>query len=539
MTEGKLPNLHRLKHEGAWGTLQSVVHPLTPAAWVSMVTGLNPGKHGVFDFRRRKAAMYDWELVNSRSWTGDPVWSVLGRQGKQVGVFNVPMTYPPHPVNGFMISGLGTPPQNQNFIYPVNLVTKFQEHFPAYAIEPDAMTDDLSEYLSRNEQLLDQRIAALRFVCSEYPELDFFMPVFIETDRIHHVCWRFIDPKMPDYYEPTAASIREQITVIYQKIDTILGELWKWVSDRQGYMLIVSDHGFGPLLKDVYINKWLTDQGYLALKPDAETPIQRPFFDQVDWNKTRAYSFGFFGNINLNLRGREPRGIVEPGRETETLKQEIIARLSQLADPDTGETVVDAIFRKEELYSGIYLDQAPDLLVVMKNYAYMTRDGFDTNGDRLVGPPMEHHKHVLRHSGNHRLEGVIFIAGEGIKPDSEIQGAVIMDVAPTVLYLAGSLIPTGLDGRVLLDAFDDTFVANWPPTYTSPATNGVGLDKPLKVQLLEKEVQISLLDEEVRKLQHIIMEKDTTIRDLQDLIQRFKNGRIMRFLAWLKGARTN
>jgi predicted AlkP superfamily phosphohydrolase/phosphomutase len=537
LVQGQLPNLARLKQKGAWGVLQSNIHPLTPAAWVSMVTGLNPGKHGVYDFRRRKAASYDWELVNSRSWDGDPVWSILGQQGKKVGIFNVPMTYPPHPVNGFMVTGLGTPPNSQNFIYPNSLATKFQEHFSTYTVEPDAATNDLNDYLLHNHRSLEQRIEALRFIWNEYADLDFFMPVFIETDRVHHVYWRFMDPNMPDHSKPSAAKIREQVSVIYQKIDAVLGELWAWVADRQGYMLVVSDHGFGPLLKDVYINKWLVDQGYLTLKLDTTSSSEGHFFDQVDWDNTRAYSFGYFGNINLNLRGREPRGIVEPGRDAETLKQEMISRLRQITDPETDEVIVDAIFRKEELYSGTFLDQAPDFLVIMKNYAYMTRDGFDFNGKRLVGPPMEHNKDALPHSGNHRLEGIVFMAGEGIKPGSKIHGAGITDIAPTVLYLAGSPVPDGLDGQVLLSAFDEAFVANQPPAYTLPITNGARPDKPLKVQLLEKDVQISLLDDEVRRLRRVIAEKDRTINDLADLIQRFKNGRAMRFLTLLHSAK--
>lgn len=533
--EGKLPNLGRLKQEGAWGNLQSTIHPLTPAAWVSMITGLNPGKHGVYDFRRRKAATYDWELVNRRSWMGDPVWSILGRQGRQVGVFNMPMTYPPQPVNGFMVSGLGTPPQSQNFIYPASLAVKFQEHFPAYAIEPDANTENLYEYLLRNEQLLDQHIEALRFVWREYPDLDFFMPVFIETDRIHHVYWRFIDPAMPDYYEPTAIRLRDQIIAIYQKIDAILGELWAWVASRHGYFLVVSDHGFGPLVKDVYINKWLIDQGYLTLKLDTSPQPTNRFFDQVDWDKTRAYSFGFFGNINLNLHGREPRGVVEPGFEAETLRQEILTRLLQLADPDTNEPIVDAVYRKEDLYSGLFVDQAPDLLVVMKEYAYMTRDSFDFNNHQLVGPPMEYNRRILAHSGNHRLEGIVMLAGEGIKAGRKIDNATITDIAPTVLYMAGSPIPSGLDGQVLLGSFKETFVAGQAPVYELPETNGLGPGKSLKVQLLEKDVQISLLDEEVRRLQGLLLKKDGIIHGQADLIHRFKSGRLMRFLAWLKG----
>lgn len=537
IAEAKLPNLARLKREGAYGTLQSTIHPLTPAAWVSMVTGLNPGKHGVFDFRRRKTASYDWELVNSRSWSGEPIWSFLGRQGRKVGVFNVPMTYPPLPVNGFLVAGLGTPPQSQKFIYPDSLAVEFHKCFPTYAVEPDVRTSDLDEYLNRNEDSLDQHLQALRFLWQQYPDLDFFMPVLIESDRVHHVFWRFLDPNMAGYDEPEAAGFRERIGALYQKIDALVGELWAWVADRGGTIVVVSDHGFGPLLKDVHINKWLIGEGYLVLKSEAASRTAGAFFDSVDWAKTRAYSFGFFGNINLNLHGREPNGLVEPGREAEKLKGEIASKLRQLTDPETGERIVDSVYRKEELYFGLYLDQAPDLLVVMKDYAYMTRDGFDFNSVNLIGPPMEHNQDALAHSGNHRLEGILLMAGEGIRAGYEIQGGNITDVAPTALYLAGLPVPTGLDGKVLLSAFDQAFTTARPPAYTAPASNGLGAEKPAKLRLLEKEVQISLLDEEIKKLRRVIAEKDHTIRDLEDVIQRFKNGKMMRLLAWLQSVR--
>jgi predicted AlkP superfamily phosphohydrolase/phosphomutase len=534
MEAGTLPHLSRLKQEGSFGILQSNIHPLTPSAWVSMVTGLNPGRHGVYDFRRRKAGSYDWELVNHRSWGGEPLWSILGAQGKKVGVFHVPMTYPPRSVNGFMVSGMGTPPHNQNFVYPSTLAAKFHKRFPAYEVDPGIIINDPNEYLVRCLQSTDQHISAARFFWQEYPDLDFFMPVFIQTDRVQHPFWRFVDPCMPDYHAPSASAIREAIISIYQRIDAFLGELWTWTADHQGYLVVASDHGFGPLLKDVYINTWLIDHGYLTLKSDQVSHTEGRFFDQVDWDKTRAYSFGFFGNINLNLYGREPRGVVLPGREAETLKHEIVTRLSQVTDPDTGEAVVSAIYRKEELYSGLYIDQAPDLLLRMKDYAYMTRDGFDFNNSKLMGPPMEHNRQALPHSGNHRLEGIILMAGEGVRHGLEIQRALITDVAPTVLYMAGCPVPTGHDGQVLLSAFDETFIANQPPVFSPSTISQDSSFKSVKVQLLEKDVKNSLLDEEVRKLQRAVVEQGQTIRSLEEIIQAFQQGKIMRFLAWLQ-----
>jgi hypothetical protein len=126
------------------------------------------------------------------------------------------------------------------------------------------------------------------------------------------------------------------------------------------------------------------------------------------------------------------------------------------------------------------------------------------------------------------------MAGEGVRRGLEIQGALITDVAPTVLYMAGCPVPTGLDGRVLLRAFDETFVADQLPIYSSSGISQAKSFKSAKVQLLEKDVRISLLDEEVRKLQRLVVEQGQTIRSLEGVIQAFQQGRIMRFLAWLQ-----
>lgn len=538
LAEGHLPNLQRMKERGAWGVLRSTIHPLTPAAWVSMVTGLNPGKHGVYDFRRRKEGSYAWELVNSRSWSGEALWSILSQHGWRVGVFNVPMTYPPQAVNGFMISGMGAPRQLQGCVYPTQLTALLEARFPDYAVDPDVEhIGDAQQFLAQYAAWLEQRIAVLRLLREEHPDLDFLMVVFTEIDRIQHVLWRFLDPSLPDYHAPQATEIRSRVADMFGQIDNALGEIWEWVAGRGGHLLVVSDHGFGPLLKDVYINKWLVDKGYLALKPGVGFDAPGDFFEQVDWERTRAYSFGFFGNISLNLHGREPRGIVEPGREAEQLKQEISRRLGELIDPDTGEQVVDAVYRREQLYSGLQVELAPDLLVVMRDYAYMTRDGFDFVSERLMGPPMEHQRSALPHSGNHRLEGIVLLAGEGVRPGAAIGQAEIVDVAPTVLQLAGLPLPADVDGQLLAEAFEADFLGTRQVAQRAPVHSAQAVRNPFRRQLLEKEAHIVLLNQEIERLRRDLAERDYTIRAQQEVIERFKAGRVMRLLAWLHGVR--
>ena len=454
---GRLPHFARLARRGVRGPLRSTVHPLTPAAWTTAVTGLNPGKHGIYDFRRRRPGSYALELVNARSRNGQPFWDALGALGKQVGIFNVPMTYPPQPVNGFMVSGMDAPGVAGNFVYPAALRADLLADVPDYQIDVDAATTDEDELLDRIERLAAVQQRALETLLRRFPDCDVLMAVFVATDRLYHTFWRYLDPAHADSRDAAqrARAVHERI---WQGLDDCLGMLWQWAGD-DATIIVLSDHGFGPLEKDVYMNRFLLDAGLLHLRDAAPAGN---LAQAADWQRTRAYSFGFFGNVNLNLRGREPQGCVEQGREAEDLKRVITQSLHELRDPQSGERIVDSVYRREELYSGPHLDGAPDLLVIMRDYAYMTRDGYEGMMERLLASPMSRDNGRLAHSGNHRLDGVLMMAGPGVRPGGEVTGATLMDIAPTLFYVLGLPVPGYMDGRVLQQAFSEEHRRNHP-----------------------------------------------------------------------------
>ncbi len=456
---GRLPNLARLAHDGVRGPLRSTIHPLTPAAWTSAVTGLNPGKHGIYDFRRSRPGSYALELVNARQRAGQPLWRILNEQGRRAGIFNVPMTYPPDPINGFMISGMDAPGVESDFVYPSALRASLLQAAPAYQIDLDEATPDEDVLLERVQALNAAQIRAADFLVEQYGDLDFLMAVFVATDRLYHTFWRYLDPAQPTGSGERAASVRSVHEQILSDMDAALGRLRQWAGD-DGTVVVISDHGFGPLEKDVYMNRFLLDAGFMHMRRGEATGS---LADTVDWQRTRAYSFGFFGNIALNLRGREPLGCVEPGREAADVKRALIAALTDLRDPASGERMVDHVYRAEDLYSGQHVADAPDLLVVMRDYAYMTRDGYEGVRDRLVGPPMSLSKERLVHTGNHRLDGVLLMAGPGVRAGGEVSGATLLDIAPTVLYALGLPAPATMDGRVLRQAYSDSALAARPP----------------------------------------------------------------------------
>lgn len=452
--DGLLPNLQRIRQQGVSGTLLSTRHPITPAAWTSMITGLNPGSHGLFDFKRRVPGGLDVEFTKGRDRDGTTIWHILSESGHTVGTFNMPMSFPPERVNGFWVSGMDTPSKHQHFAEPRTLAPWLERQTGGYQIDVAQTPADTEETYADKVLLLQekQRVAFESLLTRYQP--DACMGVFVAPDRLQHAFWKYIDPREAAFHTAEAGPIRQKFIRCYTDIDDFLGRLLtEHVHERGATLMIVSDHGFGPLHKDVYLNQWLMDHGYLTLKEGNGAPeTQTPLFAQIDWHRTSAYSFGYFGNLYLNLRGREPWGTVNPGRQQRQMLDRLRQDLEAWKLPDGSGPLVDAIYETRTLYSGPYVDWGPDLLIVMQNYAYMTRDTYDVPRDIWFSQPMAYQKLPIKHSGNHRMEGIIYVVGDGVKEDHLLSGASVTDIAPTVLHLMGQAVPTYMEGRVLTGA---------------------------------------------------------------------------------------
>ncbi|HDH96366.1 MAG TPA: hypothetical protein ENF73_01405 [Proteobacteria bacterium] len=482
--EARLPNFRRLISSAAWGPLRSTIHPLTPQAWTSLVCGTNPGKHGIFDFGRRARNSYRIELVNSshrKTWS---IWELASDAGVKVGIFNVPLSWPPDEVNGFMICGMHSP-SIESISYPAELSRELMKNIPHYRI--DAMIhwyDDESEFLDDCMDMIEQRWKAADWLWNKFkPQL--FMPVFVATDRIMHALWH----TLPDRIEDTPDD--NPVFAIHRKLDEVLGWALELCTDDD-LLVVCSDHGFGPLKKDVYLNRFLADAGYLRFDPEKVRKFKRRIdpdsrrdprhgwhlkrygeppplpsddelielgkvdpwyldFEVVDWKRTFAYSFGMMGNIFINTEGREPEGIVRWGREYEETRDRIIRDLKSLVDPDDGEPLASAIYRREELYWGPGFWDAPDVVVVLRDYAYTTRGATEFWGERrLTAEP------VVPHSGNHRLNGFFAARGSDI-PARRIEGIELTDVAPFVMAHLGIPLPQYIDGKRLISMYNDSF----------------------------------------------------------------------------------
>jgi predicted AlkP superfamily phosphohydrolase/phosphomutase len=279
------------------------------------------------------------------------------------------------------------------------------------------------------------------------------MGVFVATDRLQHAFWKYVDQDSDASVSPEAVIYREGLIECYQSIDHTLGMILDEYVERAGASLIVvSDHGFGPLHRDVYLNQWLMEKGYLRLKGGDSNWENTSLFDRIDWERTVAYSFGYFGNLYLNLQGREPSGAVRPGREQRQVLDRIKRDLEAWRLPDEDEPLVDGLYEVRDLYSGPHVEWGPDLLVTMQDYAYMTRDSFDVPRGVLLSDPMAYQNISIKHSGNHRMEGILFMIGDGVAEGKHLSDASVLDIAPTVLHLMGQPIPDYMEGRVLAEA---------------------------------------------------------------------------------------
>jgi len=509
--QGHLPTLARIQANGASGGLRSSIQFLTAVAWTTFLTGLNPGKHGIFDFARRIPGTYKQELTNASLRSGRSLWRVLSDAGRKVGVVNVPMTFPPEKVNGFLISGLDTPGLDSAYTYPPELKSEVNDvHFIAVS----TVGKSHAQYLKETLEGIDKRFELLWRTINREP-LDFYMWVEMETDAIQHCSWHLIaDPNQPNH---------DAILQVYKRID---GHLAKLVDElpEDVTMIIMSDHGAGPIVHTIYLDRWLAQRGWFHYKQGEELTISdrarrvarkgvmnsfylaqrflpvgvkgflkrftgahaavETFMEQaeIDWSRTKAYSVGNLGNINLNIKDRDPEGVIEPD-QVEDFIAELTAALYELRDPDTGERMVAEIMRREEIYTGPLIDRAPDLLIRWVDDKYLAVKDYEANPDGpIFGVKQKFGRHgaayALDQTGTHIIEGIVMLYGKGVKPGVRLEGAQLLDVAPTVLHLLDTPIPRAMDGKPLLDAFEPE-IAEKPVVYEEDdrdLTGGAGLE---------------------------------------------------------------
>jgi predicted AlkP superfamily phosphohydrolase/phosphomutase len=436
----ELPNLTRLSNAGTWGPLRSVDPPITVPAWSCMTTGRDPGELGIYGFRNRTDHGYrSLAVADARSVQIDRVWDHLGRAGKHVIVVGVPQTSPPPLVNGELVSCfLTSDTRTDPYTHPAELRAEVEGLVGTYRVDVrNFRSDERDRILAEVYEMTEQRFTVCRHLLDSR-SWDFFMMVEIGLDRMHHAFWRYLDPTHPRY-QPEHR-YRDAIRNYYAYLDDEIGELLDRF-DESTTVLVVSDHGARPMHGAICVNEWLAREGYLVLRePVTElTPFSAA---QVDWSRTRAWGEGgYYCRLCLNVRGREPEGVVEP-HEVEPLLDELTDRLERLPGP-RGEPIGTRVFRPHELWReqrGI----PPDLIVYFGDLAWRSNGsiGHDSHWtfDNDTGPD----------DANHDRDGICVIAGPGV-PAERRDDLTIYDVAPTILAAAGLPPAGGMRGRALAE----------------------------------------------------------------------------------------
>jgi predicted AlkP superfamily phosphohydrolase/phosphomutase len=537
IAEGRLPTLGRIVNEGSWSRLESTIPPITPCAWSSFLTGKNPGKHGLFDFVQPMPGSRKMVFTNASFRQGESLWGCAGRHGRRVGVVNVPMTFPPEEVNGYLISGLDTPNERSKFMYPEALQQELRQADIDYRIDIQHLGNMRSD-ARRDENLQGLRdletghTRALQYLRKHYPS-DFTMIVYTATDQVQHHFWHYMDPRHDKHDAKGAERYKDAVRDVYVLLDGLIAEVLKDFGDDT-IVALMSDHGFGPTTNvRVRLNQALERAGLLAFAREGSTgrafrfmagwadgllrstlsnrakrllaglfPRLRVWFEgldeaKLDWEKTRAYTNEAYRScpaVWVNHDGQNGTKMEESLDRAEEL-------LGSLKDPGSGRPVVSKVFRTRDLYQGPFMDRAPDLIPSWWDDGFLLEQSAPGGRD---APDVERSTAPIRggveFAATHRLDGVFAIHGGPVRRGHPFQGARIIDVAPTVLYLMGLPIPDDMDGKPLLEALDPDFVAANPPRYEQ---KGKDATKAPSKEAAFTEQEANLIEERLKALGYV------------------------------------
>lgn len=438
----ELPHLSALMDRGLYGPLTSTVPPITVPAWASMLTSKDPGQLGIYGFRNRTDHSYDrLSLASAASIRAKTVDQILSRNRLTSILLGVPLTYPPRPIRGLMVSGILTPDKSVSYTYPDEFRHELDQAAGGdYIIDvADFRTEDKARLLDEIYRMTASRFQAARHLVRTRP-WDFFMMVDMGIDRIHHGFWRFHDPEHRLYKAggPYEHAIRDY----YRAVDRYVGELVELVPPET-LIMVVSDHGAKTMIGGFAINQWLIRQGFLTLKDTPVTPA-RLTPDMVDWPRTRAWGEGgYYGRIFLNVEGRECQGTVRPA-EYETTRNAIKVALEAEVD-HRGLGMGNVAFRPEDLYRDV-TNIPPDLIVYFGNLSWRSVSVVGRGQSLYV-----FHNDTGPDDANHAQFGVCLMAFKenSILPGGHRPDLSIYDIAPTILDHLGVSIPDDMIGQTI------------------------------------------------------------------------------------------
>ena len=472
LEDGRLPNIGSAFADGVRGQLESQFPPWTPSAWPSLFTGTNPGKHGAYGFLSFDG--YDWDVVNRTRVRQHALWELLDHHGLSSVVVNVPVTHPPRPFDGALIPGY-TAPEDAD-CHPEGVLEDVESAFGGYSIYGEHH-DDPDDAREEYERLVESRGDAFCHLVERH-DPDFGFLQFQQTDTVFH--------EHPEEEEVVAA--------VYEAVDEQVGRAVDAFDPDT--LLLASDHGIGPYTgRELRVNDFLGEHGYVETTCEGEAPswselsrtqlrgdgdtgpgtvartlkalsrvgltsqrigsvlervgladlalrvvpsdAVRAGAEHVDFSESTAFMRSRVEcGVRLNVAGREPDGVVDPG-EYEAVRADIIDALIALRVPEGG-PVFDRVLPREAVFDGPYVEHAPDIVLMPADWNQFLSASI--HGERF-GPPSEPY--------NHKLHGVVAVSGDGVCETTDLDGAHLLDVAPTVLAAFGLPVGEHMDGAVL------------------------------------------------------------------------------------------
>ncbi len=504
----RLPHLHAIMERGAYAHLESVEPPATLPNWTTFLTGLDPGRHGVFDFTTRRG--YGVRFTAGTVREAPTVFARLDQLDLRCACLFFPATWPPERLrNGVFASGWDAPvafEADRSFVWPPSLHERLVRRFgPIRFDDVDEFDAESPGWHERLPSALVDRVEAKTRLASyllEGERWDVFAFYFGESDTAAHHLFGLHDPRSPRHVPSRS---RDGLSRVYEALDRAVGRLVEAAGGDGVELTILSDHGSGGASdKVLYLNRALERAGLLSFREGAlERALvsgakdialtllppavrerlfslggarlpsmleSRARFGAIDFDRTAAFSdeLNYFPGVHLNLRGREPRGTVPP-IEAEAIARRVEEALLALRDPWTGAAVVSTVHRRRDLYDGPYVSRAPDLLVTLRldeGYSYNLMPSSTGPSDGSVFRRLAPREHLGRKGrslpGSHRPKGFFAAAGPRVARVGEID-ARIADVTATLLARMDVAVPPELAGRVLFEALESIGSADARP----------------------------------------------------------------------------
>jgi predicted AlkP superfamily phosphohydrolase/phosphomutase len=504
--QGELPFFERLMRQGTYCRLKCIPPTFSPVEWTSILTGANPGKHGIFGFTKSVDDGRAIKIINRTDRKCKTFYEILSEAGLRVGLINMVMTYPASPINGFMIGGMETPSlTSPDISYPAGLVDELRSIGCKYEISPGisgpVMQGKYAAAVEALHQAIDARYEATEHLMQKY-NVDVMIVLFSQLDNCGHYFWRFHDPYHPDYDAEGGKQYGDVILKLYQKHELILQDLFDKNPDAT--YIICSDHGMGfnyearYYLKELFARLgWFTSTDsasngfslkklfsqevrnlywflYRQLPMHLKQTIARHFsalrgrveaiVDGAGQASSRIYSNDDFFSIIINQTDGEGKPRFSTRQAYLDFRDEIIGRLQALEELDAGKPLVAAVHTREDLYAGDFVEDAPDVVI---EWADVRLHSGIRCGEMVIRPE-EIHKNALQRilSGEHRPAGILLMKGRMLKTDTRIADGSVLDIAPTILQIAGQPVPRSMDGHVLTEAFQEAYLAQNPVEYT-------------------------------------------------------------------------